>query len=332
MRVIKRLIKFVVLGVLVATGWMLYFAYTPLPLSQFPIEFTLKHGSSLKSVARQMTDEGLLREPWSFSVLVRIFGKAGEIKAGNYLLESNLTPLELFYKITRGDVSQVELKCIEGWTFRQLRKSLDEHPGIVHETAGLSDREVLNLVGASEQEAEGLFFPDTYYFSKGMSDVSILKRAYHNMQEHLSKSWQDRDSGLPYSNAYEALIMASIIEKETGKSSERPVIAAVFINRLHQGMKLQTDPTVIYGLGERFDGNLRKSDLIADTPYNTYTRAGMPPTPIALPGLESIQAALHPAKSSALYLVAKGKGAHQLSDSLEEHNRAVTRYQLNNKH
>lgn len=332
MRAIKRLIKFAVLGVLVATGWMFYFAYTPLPLSQFPIEFNLKQGSSLKSVARQMTDAGILREPWSFSVLVRAFGKAGEIKAGNYLLESKVTPLTLFYKITRGDVSQVELKCIEGWAFRQLRKSLDEHPGIAHETAGLSDREVLRLIGATEQEAEGLFFPDTYYFSKGMSDVSILKRAYHNMQEHLSKSWQDRDAALPYKNAYEALIMASIIEKETGKSSERPLIAAVFINRLQQGMKLQTDPTVIYGLGVNFDGNLRKIDLITDTPYNTYTRAGMPPTPIALPGLESIQAALHPAKSSALYFVAKGQGTHQFSDSLEEHNRAVSRYQLNNKH
>lgn len=330
MKAIKRLVKFVVLGLLIAAGWMFYFINTPLSLTQFPVEFNLKHGSSLKSVARQMTDAGILREPWSFSLLVRAYGKAGEIKAGNYQLETNLTPLELFYKITRGDVSQVELTFIEGWTFRQLRKSLDDHPGIEHKTADMSDQEVLNLVGASESQAEGLFFPDTYYFGTGMTDISILKRAYRIMQGHLSKSWQDREPGLPYKNPYEALIMASIIEKETGKAGERPLIAAVFINRLHLGMKLQTDPTVIYGLGERFDGNLRKIDLLTDTPYNTYTRNGLPPTPIALPGLESIQAALHPSKGSALYFVAKGQGAHQFSDSLVEHNRAVSRYQLNN--
>ena len=331
MAAIKRLIKIALLCLLLVVGWLTYYANTTLTLSHLPFEFTLNHGSSLKSVSRQLTDVGILREPWSFTALVRAFGKAGDIKAGNYLLDANLTPLDLFHKITEGDVSQSEIMVIEGWTFKQLRKALDEHNGILHETAGLSDQEILNRLGVNEREPEGLFFPDTYYFSNGMSDLSILKRAYRLMHDHVEKMWNERDPGLPYANVYEALVMASIIEKETAKTSERPLIAAVFINRLRMGMRLQTDPTVIYGLGDSFDGNLHKHDLMADTPYNTYTRACLPPTPIALPGLEAMHAALHPAKSSALYFVAKGDGAHQFSASLTEHNRAVARYQLNGK-
>jgi len=328
---INRLIKLAILVLVVVAGWMTYFAYTPLVLSHTPYEFTLKHGSSLKSVSRQLTEAGVLPEPWSFTMLVRALGKAGSIKAGNYQLVANLTPLELYYKITEGDVSQIEITFIEGWNFKQLRSALNAHTGVLHDTVGLSDQDVMRRIGASESEAEGLFFPDTYYFANGMSDISILKRAYQIMQTHVADAWDKRDSGLPYTTPYEALIMASIVEKETGKASERPLIAAVFINRLRFHMRLQTDPTVIYGLGDRFDGNLHKHDLIADTPYNTYTRAGLPPTPIALPGLDSIEAALHPAKSSALYFVAKGNGAHQFSGSLAEHNQAVVRYQLNGK-
>lgn len=326
---IKRLIKWVIFVLVAIAGWMAYFANTPLVLSHTPYEFTLEHGSSLKVVSRQLTDAGVLPEPWSFTLLVRALGKAGSIKAGNYQLAANLTPLELYYKITQGDVSQIEITFIEGWSFKQLRSALDAHQGIRHDTAGLSDQEVMRLIGAKERHAEGLFFPDTYYFSNGMNDISILNRAYQIMQKHVAAAWDMRDSGLPYATPYEALIMASIVEKETGKASERPLIAAVFINRLRLNMRLQTDPTVIYGLGESFDGNLRKDDLIADTPYNTYTRSGLPPTPIALPGLGAIEAVLHPAESSALYFVAKGKGAHQFSNSLVEHNRAVVRYQLN---
>lgn len=328
---IKRLIQLTVILLIAIAGWMAYFAYTPLVLSHTPYEFTLKHGSSLKSVSRQLTEAGVLSEPWSFTMLVRALGKANSIKAGNYQLATDLTPLELYYKITQGDVSQIEITFIEGWSFKQLRGALDANQGIKHDTAGLSDQEVMRSIGAKESEAEGLFFPDTYYFANGMTDVSILKRAYQIMQNHVADAWEKRDSGLPYTTPYEALIMASIVEKETGKASERPLIAAVFLNRLRFHMRLQTDPTVIYGLGDRFDGNLHKQDLLADTPYNTYTRAGLPPTPIALPGLESIEAALHPAKSNALYFVAKGNGAHQFSGSLTEHNQAVARYQLNGK-
>ena len=332
---IKFLIKLAVFILVPIAGWMVYYAYTPLVLSHTPYEFTLKHGSSLKSVSRQLTEAGVLTEPWSFTLLVRSLGKAGSIKAGNYELSASLTPLELYYKITEGDVSQIGITFIEGWNFKQLRAALNAHPRIKHDTVALSDQEILSRISAKEMEAEGLFFPDTYYFSNGMSDLSILKRAYQIMQVHVDEAWGKRDTGLPFNTPYEALIMASIVEKETGKASERPLIAAVFINRLRFNMRLQTDPTVIYGLGEQFDGNLHKADLMADTPYNTYTRAGLPPTPIALPGLESIEAVLHPANSTALYFVAKGNGAHQFSNSLAEHNQAVARYQLNgrgNKH
>lgn len=328
---INRLIKWAIFVVIAIAGWMAYFTFTPLVLSHTPYEFTLKHGSSLKSVSRQLTEAGVLSEPWSFTLLVRGLGKASSIKAGNYQLDANLTPLDLYYKITQGDVSQIEITFIEGWNFKQLRSALNAHPGIKHDTAGLSDQEVMRSIGAKESEAEGLFFPDTYYFANGMSDVSILKRAYQIMQNHVADAWSRRAPGVPYSTPYEALIMASIVEKETGKASERSQIAAVFINRLRFHMRLQTDPTVIYGLGDRFDGNLHKQDLLTDTPYNTYTRAGLPPTPIALPGLDAIEAALHPAKSNALYFVAKGNGSHQFSGSLAEHNQAVVRYQLNGK-
>lgn len=327
MTAIKRAIAALLLLAMLAAGWMLYFANASLRLPQSPYEFTLKHGSSLRAVARQFSAEGLLHEPWSFIVLVKLFGKEGEIKAGNYQLDREITPLQLVRKISSGDVSQSEIVFIEGWNFRQMRKALDEHPAVRHDTAGLSDREVLDRLGVQEEHAEGLFFPDTYYFSNGMSDLSLLKRARQIMEQRLAEAWRGRSPDLPFATPYEALVMASIVEKETGKSGERPMIAAVFINRLRIGMRLQTDPTVIYGLGEGFDGNLRKGDLAADNAYNTYTRAGLPPTPIAMPGWASIQAVLHPDATSALYFVSKGDGTHHFSRSLMEHNQAVARYQ-----
>lgn len=328
-KTIKTLFLLVLFMALAAAGWMGYFATTPLHLEQKPYEFTIRHGSSLRTVARQFADEKLIVEPWSFVLLVRLLGRANEIKAGNYLVEKDPTPYRLFLMITRGDVSQSQVTFIEGWTFRQVRKALEDNPAVRHDTLGLSDTELLSRIAAREPHPEGLFFPDTYNFGSGMSDIAILKRAYRIMQTRLEEAWQARMSGLPYTTPYEALIMASIVEKETGQASERPMIASVFVNRMRIGMRLQTDPTVIYGLGAGFDGNLRKRDLLDDTPYNTYTRGGLPPTPIAMPGWESIQAALHPAKSSALYFVAKGNGTHQFSASLAEHNRAVSRYQLN---
>lgn len=327
MTLIKRGIAgLMILGMLVA-GWVVYYAYTPIHLPLSPYEFTLKHGSSLRTIARQFSTEGLIAEPWSFIALAKALGKEGGIQAGNYQLDREITPYQLLQMITKGDVSQSEIVFIEGWNFSQMRKALDANPAIRHDTAGLSDRELLNLLAVQEENAEGLFFPDTYYFSKGMSDLSVLKRAYQIMDQRLTHAWLERSPNLPYSTPYEALIMASIVEKETGRSGERPMIAAVFVNRLRIGMRLQTDPTVIYGLGETYDGNLHKRDLTTDNAYNTYTRSGLPPGPIAMPGWASIHAALHPGATSALYFVSKGDGTHQFSRSLEEHNQAVARYQ-----
>lgn len=327
----KRLFKLLLLSLLAFVGWMVWFATTPLVLPQTPYEFTLKHGSSLRSVSRQLATAGVLVEPWSFTVLVRLHGKASEVKAGNYLLDKNPTPMQLLRMITSGDMSMSEIAFIEGWTFRRMRQTMDRNEALQHDSQSLSDREIMEKIGAEGHLPEGLFFPDTYYFSSGMSDLAILKRAYQEMQTRLSEEWENRTPLLPYQSPYEALVMASIVEKETGRASERPRIAGVFVNRLRLNMKLQTDPTVIYGMGESYEGNIRKQDLLADTPYNTYTRYGLPPTPIAMPGRAAIQAALHPAATRDLYFVGKGDGSHKFSATLDEHNQAVARYQLNRK-
>jgi UPF0755 protein len=243
-------------------------------------------------------------------------------------LDNEVTPLALLRLLARGQqAEQVPVRFIEGQTFFEMRKLLNEHPELGHDSKDLSEADILRAVGASETKAEGVFFPDTYLVIPGTSDLKLLQRAYSAMQRHLAKAWETRDEALPYTEPYQALIMASIIEKETGQPSERSLIASVFINRLTKSMLLQTDPTVIYGMGPQFSGNLRKVDLQRDTPYNTYTRGGLPPTPIAMPGLAAIKAALNPAASNALYFVAKGDGSHEFSVNLEDHNRAVNKYQ-----
>ena len=325
---IKRIFFIFVFLLVVLVAWMLYFASMPLPMRAASAEIDLKAGSSLRSVGQQLVDQGVLREPWSFVLLVRALGAASNIKAGNYLIERGVTPYDLYVIFTNGSTTQAGITLIEGWNFRQIRAALDKNEDVRHMTMAYTDQQILARIGAKESHPEGLFFPDTYYFSRGASDLDVLKRAYQTMQAKLEKAWQARASGLPYDSSYEALIMASIVEKETGKASERPEIAGVFLNRLRIGMRLQTDPTVIYGMGERFDGNLRKVDLMADSLYNTYTRAGLPPTPIAMPSLGAIEAALHPAKTRALYFVGKGDGSHAFSTTLAEHNRAVVKYQL----
>lgn len=318
-----------IVAALVLAGVLAQFAYTPLALKAVPMEFTLQPGSSLSSVAAQLHTQGVTPDRWRFRLLARLLGKAARIKAGHYTLGRALTPLVLLDKLTQGEVSAREIVFIEGWTFQQMRDALDAHPSVRHDTTSLSAAAILDQLGIKMDQPEGQFFPAKYYIDPGKSDLSILRRAYETMQQHLDKEWAVRAPGLPYDSPYQALIMASIIEKETAVASERPLIAAIFINRLRTGMRLQTDPSVIYGLGMAYDGNLRKRDLQTDTPYNTYTRAGLPPTPIAMPGLDSIHAALHPARSDALYFVAKGDGSHQFSDTLEEHNRAVAHYQKN---
>jgi UPF0755 protein len=328
MRLINRLALVSLVLVLIFAGWMLYFVSSPVALKDEVVEVDLRSGSSLRSISEQLVEQGVLSNAWSFELLVRSMGMAGQIKAGNYLIERGITPYDLFEIITVGKTTQAGITFIEGWTFQQMRAAMMSNDAIKHMTISYTDQQILENIGATESHAEGLFFPDTYFFSRGMSDQDILKRAYHAMQSRLNEAWEQREAGLPYKTPYEALIMASIIEKETGRADERKMIAGVFVNRLRIGMRLQTDPTVIYGMGERFDGNIRKKDLQIDTAYNTYTRSGLPPTPIAMPGLASIEAALHPAKTRALYFVGKGDGSHAFSSTLAEHNRAVVKYQL----
>ncbi len=324
---IKELVLWLVFILVIVVGLAGFYALRPLPFPQLPYEFSLKQGSSLKSAARQMQQAGVLPSDWLFVLLARSLGKAAQIKPGNYEIEVPVSPLKLLDIISKGRVGQSDISVIEGWTFNQLRAALNAEPKLRHDTLTLSEADILKRIGASEQEAEGLFFPDTYNFSSGSSDLIVLKRAYQLMQRNLQASWNTRAANLPLENAYQALILASIVEKETGQSKDRGMIAAVFINRLRKKMLLQTDPTVIYGMGDKFDGNLRKRDLLNDTPYNTYTRAGLTPTPIALPGLAAIQAVLHPAQTNALYFVAKGNGSSHFSSTLTEHNNAVNRYQ-----
>ena len=323
----KRILLLFCVVFLAAAAWCVRYPIHDLPLKSSPMQFSISAGSSLRSASQQMVQAGVLPAALPFEVLTRALGDPKNIKAGNYEVEKGITPHELMRKITRGDYTALAITFVEGWTFRQMRKMLDDHPSLRHDTKGITDLEVLQRLGLQQQSPEGLFFPDTYHFVKGVSDLNILRRSYQLMDKHLNAQWGQRAPDLPLANPYEALILASIIEKETGQAVERSIISAVFLNRLRLGMKLQTDPTVIYGLGEQFDGNLRKQDLVSDGPYNTYTRNGMPPTPIAMPGLASLRAALHPAPTDALYFVAKGDGSSYFSRSYEEHDRAVTKFQ-----
>ncbi len=325
----RRLVPLAALAAALAVAaFVAAFVLRPLEPPRMPFDFTVKSGASLRSVARQLSDDGLLPDPYGFWLLARALGRATQLQAGTYRLDGPVTPLELLDKLANGDVLPIEVAFVEGTTFRQWLAALAKHPHVKATLAGLSDAEIRAAVGVEEPALEGLFFPDTYRFVSGASDVEILRRAHAAMKKRLAQAWESRAPDLPIATPYEALILASIIEKETGQRGERPVIASVFANRLRIGMRLQTDPTVIYGLGAAFDGNLRKRDLLADTPFNTYTRDGLPPTPIAMPGAASIEAALHPEATSFLYFVGRGDGTHQFSRSLEEHNRAVARFQL----
>lgn len=324
----RKLLLLLTLLISLAAGSLAWYAFTPMSTgAAYPLDFSVTRGASFKAAARDMDQAGVLRHPLLFEVLARLLGRAQAIKAGSYGLTEPVTPLALLRKITVGETVLGKVTVIEGWTFADMRRALEARADLRHDTAGLSDEALLRAIGVEDGQAEGRFFPDTYFYDRGSSDLALYKRAFHAMQTVLEAAWAQRAPDLPYKTPMEALIMASIIEKETGAPEERPLIAAVFINRLRIGMRLQTDPTVIYGLGSRFDGNLRRTDLERDTPYNTYTRAGLPPTPIALPGAESIHAALNPETSRALYFVSTGNGRHVFSNNLDDHNRAVARYQ-----
>jgi len=325
---IKKSLLLSVVGAIFLSGWLAYYAISPLRLQPSSQEISIQPGSGLKGIANQLVAQGVLKEPWRFILLAKLLHKEQYLQAGSYTLNKNISPYQLLLSLNHGKTTQGSITFIEGHTFLQMREKLAINDAVKQTITGQSEADILRLVGSSHSVAEGLFFPDTFYFDRNVTDIELLKNSYNAMQTKLEKTWQGRDQNLPYTNSYQALIMASIIEKETGKASERPMIAGVFVNRLRIGMRLQTDPTVIYGMGLQFKGNIRKKDLLADTPYNTYTRSGLPPTPIAMPGLAAIEAALHPAKTKALYFVGKGDGSHEFSNSLDEHNRAVARYQL----
>lgn len=324
---LKRGVLALAAALLLGALWCLRYPLADLPLRSSPISFSINAGSTLRGASQQMTQAGVLESAIAFEIVTRLFGDPRNIKAGNYEVEKGVTPLELMAKLTRGNSSALAITFVEGWTFRQMRKLLNEHPALNHDTRDLSDVDIVQRLGIEYDSPEGLFFPDTFHFSHGVSDLNILRRSHQLMQKHLAAQWERRSPEILLATPYEALILASIVEKETGRAPERTLISAVFLNRLKLGMKLQTDPTVIYGLGELFEGNLRKQDLVADSPYNTYTRTGMPPTPIAMPGLGSLHAAMNPAVTDALYFVAKGDGSSHFSRSYEEHDRAVTKYQ-----
>ncbi len=324
---VLRLIALAIAGMLAFAAWIAWFAVTPVELGASPIDFSIRPGSGLRSATRQIVQAGIAMPAWKFNLLGKLLSSETRIKAGSYEVTAGVTPWHLMQKITQGDFAQSEVVFIEGWTFRQVRGVLDAHAFIRHDSTLLSDAELMRRLGADGTVPEGQFFPDTYLFGKGESDLNILERAYHAMQKRLQSAWQLRASDSPLASPYEALILASIVEKETGQASERQLIAGVFVNRLRAGMRLQTDPSVIYGIGETFDGNLRKRDLVTDTPFNTYTRSGLPPHPIALPGQASLSAAVNPAKTDAMYFVARGDGTSVFSRSLDEHSRAVSKYQ-----
>jgi UPF0755 protein len=322
--------KTIVLGILVAAaagGGFAWWARQPIITEEPPIDFTIVPGSGAHAAGQQIAEAGVPIQPLLFNLLARFTQKSSRLKAGAYELKPGTTPLRLIDQLVRGEFAQEQLTIIEGWTFRQMRLAVASHKGLKHDTVAMSDSELMALVSPEFKAPEGLFFPDTYLFAKGSSELAIFRQAHTMLIAKLSEAWEKRDPNLPYKNPYEALTMASIVEKETGQKSERAMIAGVFVNRLRLGMLLQTDPTVIYGMGARYDGKIRKKDLETDTPYNTYTRAGLPPTPIALPGMQSLTAALVPAKTPALYFVSRGNGTSQFSDNLTDHNRAVNQYQ-----
>ncbi|QRX82906.1 endolytic transglycosylase MltG [Glaciimonas sp. PAMC28666] len=327
MTLFKKLLLSVVVLALLAIVGLSYWARQPVFEIGAPIPFTVRPGSGLDSVVQQIADAGVPVNPELLGVLARLSGKSAKLKAGSYEIKPGTTPTRLITQLVRGEFAQESLTVIEGWTFHQMRQAIAAQTSLKHDTALLSDAELMAKITTDYALPEGLFAPDTYLFAKGSSDLQVYKQAHALLLKRLNNAWDNRDLSVPYKTPYEALIMASIVEKETGRKAERTNIAGVFVNRLRLGMLLQTDPTVIYGMGEQYEGRIRKRDLTTDTPYNTYTRSGLPPTPISLPGDESLHAAMNPAKTDALFFVAKGDGSSHFSSSLGEHNQAVNKYQ-----
>ncbi len=317
----------VLVAALGTAGAASYWLNQPLPQSAPMLDLAIEPGSSAREIARDAAQAGLTVNPSLLYWWFRLSGQSRQIKAGSYEIDAGTTPRSLLRKLVQGEEALRSVVLLEGWNFRQVREALKSADQLKPLSQGLSDAALMEQLGRPGVHPEGRFFPDTYTYPKGSTDVLLLQRAMRAMDKRLTKVWEQRDPSVVLHSPEQALILASIVEKETGRESDRTMVSSVFNNRLRIGMRLQTDPTVIYGLGEAFDGNLRKNDLLTDTPWNTYTRTGLPPTPIAMPGKNSLLAAVRPAPSKALYFVARGDGTSQFSASLDEHNRAVNKYQ-----
>ena len=332
-RVWPRLLVLTVLLVAVAAlavGWIDYhrFSVTPLNVSAPHSSIDVSRGTSFKGIVAELRSQGLTTaSPWYWRLLGEQMHVAAKLHAGEYALAPGMTPRQLLSNMAAGKVLQRDFTIVDGWTFAELRGALAHAKKLRHLTEGLDDAAIMQKIGAAGEAPEGRFLPETYAYVKGDSDLDVLQRAHVAMEKTLATLWPSRESGLPLATPYDALILASIVEKETARADERAKIAGVFVRRLEDHMLLQTDPSVIYGMGARYTGNISKSDLTTDTPYNTYTRPGLPPTPIALPGKPAIVAALHPSAGDALYFVARGDGTHAFASSLAEHNRNVNCYQ-----
>lgn len=325
MRFLLLLLLALALGIAGGGYWWVHQPFDDLPTAT--VDLSIEPGTSGREVAADVTQAGVPVNTLLLALWFRVSGQSRLIRAGSYELDRNTTPRSLLQKLVRGEEALRSVTLVEGWNFRQVRDALAKAEQLKPDSAALSSQDIMRELGKPGVSVEGQFFPDTYTYSKGASDMAVLRRALRAMDKRLAVAWDLRTPQSPLKTPQEALILASIVEKETGSPKDRPAIAAVFSNRLRIGMRLQTDPTVIYGLGDSFDGNLRKKDLLTDTPWNTYTRVGLPPTPIAMPGKASLLAAVQPAASQALYFVARGDGSSQFSQSLDEHNRAVNKYQ-----
>ena len=327
MKLLRAVVLLLVLAVAAAAGAAWWWLNRPLPLATDTVELAIEPGAPPRVIADAWVQAGVQTPPLLLYEWFRWSGQSRRIRAGSYEIARGTTPISLLNKMVRGDETLAVVRLIDGWTFKQFRAELARADSLKPTTAAMSDADIMAALGEPEVPAEGHFYPDTYAYSKGSSDLAVLRRARHAMQKRLDAAWAQRAPDTPLRTADEALILASIIEKETGTPADRGKVAAVFVNRLRVGMPLQTDPTVIYGLGERFDGNLRKRDLVTDGPYNTYLRAGLPPTPISMPGKASLLAAVKPEPIKALYFVSRGDGSSEFSDNLAAHNRAVDKYQ-----
>ncbi|MEI7762449.1 MAG: endolytic transglycosylase MltG [Comamonadaceae bacterium] len=327
MRLFFTLVKWLLALALLLGGGALWWVNQSLRLSGETVDLSIEPGTPVRAVAQLVSEAGVDVDPTLLYWWFRLSGQARLIRAGSYEIEADASPRSLLQKLVRGEEALRAVTLVEGWTFSQVRTALAKAEQLKPEAKGLPDYMIMKVLGRPGLHPEGRFFPDTYTYAKGSSDLAVLKRAMRAMDKNLESAWRQRSPDAPLKTPEQALILASIVEKETGRPSDRPMIAGVFANRLRIGMMLQTDPTVIYGMGDAFDGNLRKRDLQADTPWNTYTRPGLPPTPIAMPGKSALLAAVRPAASKALYFVARGDGSSEFSASLEEHNRAVNKYQ-----